>query len=67
MSDYEVWTYEVEIYNQLDGSVWNFEYDYDLGEAGSDEINPEDLIDEIRQEIEDSLAIGIGYKRSSHE
>lgn len=67
MSDYEVWTYKVEIYNQLDGSFWEFEYDYDLGEGGSEEITPEDLVDEVRQEIEDYLNITIDYSRSSHD
>ena len=67
MSDYEVWTYKVEIYNQLDGIFWEFEYDYDLGEGGSEENTPEDLVDEVRQGIEDYLNINVEYMRSSHE
>ena len=67
MSDYEVWTYKVEIYNQLDGNFWEFEYDYDLGEDGSEDIAPEDLVDEVRQDIEDQLIITIEYSRSSHD
>ena len=64
---YEVWTYNVQIYNQLDGNFWEFEYDYDLGENGSEEITPEDLIDEVRQEIEDYLTITVDYRRSSND
>jgi len=64
----EVWTYKVEIYNQLDGSFWEFEYNYDLWpNIDSEDITPEDLVDEIRQEIEDQLTINIEYKRSSHD
>ena len=63
----EVWTYKVEIYNELSGADWEFEYDYDLGFYGSEDLTPEDVVDEIRQEIEDYLTINIEYKRSSHD
>jgi len=67
MSDYEVWTYSVEILNDINGEYMTFEYDYDLGEDGSEGISPEDLHDEIISEIESDLRIIPRFVRSSHE
>ena len=67
MSDYEVWTYEVEILNDVTGQSMTFQYDYDLGEDGSLGIDPEHLHDEIISEIEMDLRIIPRFVRSSHE
>lgn len=69
MSDYEVWTYDVEILNDLTGQYMTFTYEYDLGEAGSEGITPDDLEinGEIIREIEDWIRIIPRFVRSSHE
>jgi len=67
VSDYEVWTYEVEILNDLTGQYMTCQHEYDLGEDGSEGISPEDLHDEIISEIEGDLRIIPRFVRSSHE
>jgi len=69
VSDYEVWTYDVEILNDLTGQYMTFTYEYDLGEAGSEGITPDDLEinGEIIREIEDWIRIIPRFVRSSHE
>jgi len=69
MSDYEVWTYSVEILNDINGEYMTFEFDYDLGEDGSAGIDPYDtlVINDIINEIEGDLRIIPRFVRSSHE
>jgi len=70
VSDYEVWTYDVEILNDLTGQYMNCQYEYDLGEEGANGINPHDrgheIEDEIIREIEDWIRIIPRFVRSSH-
>ena len=69
MSDYEVWTYDVEILNDVTGQYMTFQFDYDLGEAGSEAIDPYDtlVIHDIINEVEGDLRIIPRFVRSSHE
>jgi len=69
MDDYEVWTYSVEILNDINGEYMTFEFDYDLGEAGSEGIDPYDtlVINDIINEVESDLRIIPRFVRSSHE
>ena len=66
VSEYEVWTYEIEVYYEHDEYV-TFPFYYDLGADGSGGITPEDLHDEVISEVENALRIVPRFVRSSHE
>jgi len=66
-NEYEIWTYQVQIINDMNGQVMEFEYDFDLGEQGDCGLFPDDFHDEVISDIEGWLRIVPTFVRSSHE
>lgn len=63
-----IWTYDVEVYNELNGHGMIFEYDYDLGIDEEDEdMTPEDLEGEIIEAVLNDLSIIPRFLRSSKD
>jgi len=62
-----IWTYQVQIMNDISGQVMEFEYDLDLGEEGDCGMFPEEFHDEVISQIEGWIRIVPTFVRSSLE